>query len=113
MKTFFEFLSNRALAGGSTLPVTPYMFFQPFFNSDSISAAASPVLPIPFLQNPDVNQQFPSDRIMEALGSTWNNGNFVLLRDTLNGMKSRVSIISCILWRTLLTILVMGRQRAS
>lgn len=103
MNKFFRFLSDRGIIGGSTLPVTPYDFFSLGFNSEIIPIVVSPVVPIQFLQNPDANGQVPSDRIMDALGSTWNDGNFVILRDTLNGMKARVSLI--ILY-TLLTLTI-------
>ncbi|KFY86337.1 hypothetical protein V498_07553, partial [Pseudogymnoascus sp. VKM F-4517 (FW-2822)] len=90
MNTFFRYLSYRTIVPGTTLPVTPYDFFTLGFNSEIIPANSPLIIPIPYKQNPFANEQIPSDRIMDALGSTWNNRNFVLLRDTLNGMKKRL-----------------------
>ncbi|KFZ06027.1 hypothetical protein V501_07800 [Pseudogymnoascus sp. VKM F-4519 (FW-2642)] len=90
MNTFSRYLPNRTIVPGTSLPVTPYNFFTLGFNSEILPATSPAILPIPFIQNPFANGQIPSDRIMDALGSTWNNGNFVLLRDTLNGMKKRL-----------------------
>lgn len=94
IKTFFEYLSNRDIVRGGTLPVTPYDFFTLGFNSKIIPTTFPLIVPIPRVQNPYANGQIPSNRIMGALGSTWNHGNLVILRDTINGMKSRVSLIA-------------------
>lgn len=104
MNTFFHYLSNRTIVPGTTLAVTPYDFFTQGFNSKIIPTTSPLIIPVPRPQSQTANLQIPSDRIMEALGSTWNHGNFVILRDTINGMKSRVSlIVSC----TLLTLTIL------
>ncbi|OBT97209.1 hypothetical protein VE01_04646 [Pseudogymnoascus verrucosus] len=87
MNTFFHYLSNRTIVPGTTLAVTPYDFFTQGFNSEIIPTTSPLITPV---QSQTANLQIPSDRIMEALGSTWNHGNFVLLRDTINGAKSRL-----------------------
>jgi hypothetical protein len=59
-----------------------YIFFLNFFNKNILTGTT----PFPG----GFNSGVPSERIMEALGSTRNTEQFRLLEKTLNGMKARV-----------------------
>lgn len=84
MAKFFEWLVENTKCGMDCT------FFMNFFNKNILTGTT----PLPG----GFNSGVPSERIMEALGSTRNTERFRLLGKTLNGMKAKViHFLSCAL----------------
>jgi len=88
VELFFEFTSTVRLprGGQSLLGRVPLDFYTNGFKESIITNNAHLSG-----NNPQIDFSIPAQRVMEALGSTYNNENFVLLLRCLNGLKARVS----------------------